>query len=203
MSQHARSTIAPVQRSTWARTGRVRDDAAPHEGERSARAHPAALQFVDDERHVVLRAQRSYASEPIEGRHHDTTLALCRFRDGQLRSEPTASEPPLRIITASQALREEKAVVLAAVRQNGYALRFCSIAALGHNVVLAAVGQKGNALAFAPEASRDDVAVVLAAVRQDGCSLRHASELLKKLPRRSRDRRPPEWRCDRLRGRGP
>ena len=69
---------------------------------------------------------------------------------------------------SSDPLRADKKVVLAAVRRNGYALQY----ALGglikdKEVVLAAVNQNCWALGFASEDLRADKEVVLEAVKQD------------------------------------
>ena len=71
--------------------------------------------------------------------------------------------------------------VLAAVRQNGYALEYASKdLRADKEVVLAAVKQKGWAIHCASEDLRKDKKVVLAAVRQKGCALKFSSEDLRK-----------------------
>jgi hypothetical protein len=68
----------------------------------------------------------------------------------------------------------DKEVVLAAVSQNGHALKHASEALRRDKEV---VEQDGRALEYASEALRGDKEVVLAAVKQDGLQLRHASAL--------------------------
>ena len=81
---------------------------------------------------------------------------------------------------ACDKLKNDRAVVLAAVKQKGWALRFA------HNklkndraVVLAAVKQNGEALQYASDALKNDRALVLAAVRQNGLALNLVHDSLK------------------------
>ena len=71
--------------------------------------------------------------------------------------------------------------MLAAVRQNGDAMRYTGSERLldDRDVVMAAVQQNGLALGWASERLRDDPAVVRAAVRQNGDAVRYASERLR------------------------
>ena len=70
---------------------------------------------------------------------------------------------------ASKALRADREVALAAVKQDGHALSFVSEALnADRGVVLAAVKQNGGALWYAPVALRAEREVVLAAVKQNG-----------------------------------
>ena len=69
---------------------------------------------------------------------------------------------------ADASLRSDKDVILAAVNQDGRALRFASEELQSdREVVLAAVNQHGYALKFASEEFRSDREVVLAAVNHD------------------------------------
>ena len=78
-----------------------------------------------------------------------------------------------------EALRADKAVVLAAVAQFGGALLYASAALQGdHDVVLAAVAQFGGALKYASAALQADHDVVLVAVAQSGEALQCASAAL-------------------------
>ena len=80
---------------------------------------------------------------------------------------------------ASLAMQNNQAVVLVAVRQNGWALRYASPAMQNNQaVVLAAVIQFGKALRFASSAMQNNEAVVLAAVRQNGRALLFASSAM-------------------------
>ena len=82
---------------------------------------------------------------------------------------------------ASERLRADREVVLAAVRQNGQALQHASEGLQKDRVlVLTAVQLYGMALQWAYEDLRDDKEVVLAAVSQDGRALRLASQDLYK-----------------------
>jgi hypothetical protein len=77
---------------------------------------------------------------------------------------------------ASARLKDDKEVVLVAVEQNGEALKFADEKLKSdREVVLTAVEQNGEALEFADEKLQDDEEVVLAAVHQDGFALIYAS----------------------------
>ena len=77
---------------------------------------------------------------------------------------------------ATDEQRADREVVLAAVAQNGYALRYASVELRAdREVVLAAVAQDGDALQFASVELRADREVVLAAVAQYGDALQFAS----------------------------
>ena len=81
---------------------------------------------------------------------------------------------------ASERLRDDKDVVMAAVQQNGMALYFASERLRDDkDVVMAAVHQIGTALYFASDELRNDKDVVLKAVQQNGMTLRYASERLR------------------------
>ena len=90
------------------------------------------------------------------------------------------------LLHASEALKNDKEFVLAAVQQSGRGLQLASEALKNDKeVVLAAVGQNGMSLQHAAAALKNDKEVVLAAVRQDGDSfdsLRFAGEALEDLP---------------------
>jgi hypothetical protein len=73
-------------------------------------------------------------------------------------------------------LQNEHKIVLAAVHQNGFALKDASSACQANpRVVLVAVRQSGRALRYASSDLRDNVKVVLEAVSQDGSALKFAS----------------------------
>ena len=81
---------------------------------------------------------------------------------------------------ASEELTGDRAMVMAAVIQNGYSLQFASEELKGDKaVVMAAVTQNGYSLQFASEELKGDKAVVMAAVMQNGSSLQLASEELR------------------------
>jgi len=80
-------------------------------------------------------------------------------------------------------LRADREIVLAAVRQNGYALTYATEALKGdREIVLTAVQKDGVALKYATEALKSDRDVVLTAVQQDGDALEHATEALRADP---------------------
>ena len=77
---------------------------------------------------------------------------------------------------ASEELQADREIVLAAVRQDGMALCFASEELQAdREIVLAAVQQDGRALCFASEELQADHEIVLAAVRQDGRAPDYAS----------------------------
>ena len=81
---------------------------------------------------------------------------------------------------ASAEVQADREVVLAAVRQSGWAFQFASAEPKAdREVVLAAVQQFGRSLGSASTELQADREVVLAAVRQDGRALGYASAELK------------------------
>ena len=81
---------------------------------------------------------------------------------------------------ASDALRNDKEVVLAAVKLDGRALKYASADLKNDkDVVLAAMKQNGWALCWAGDDLRNDKVIVLAAVKQHGIILFYASADLK------------------------
>ena len=86
-------------------------------------------------------------------------------------------------------LQNDEDVVLAAVGSEGHALGFASHEMQGHRaVVRRAVNQDGTSLEFAP-AFQQDRRIVLAAVTQNGKALRHAHKSLQEDPEVSWKRR--------------
>jgi len=76
--------------------------------------------------------------------------------------------------------RDDRRVVLEAVRQSGWALEFASEALRAdRDVVLEAVRATGLALQFASEELRGDRSVVVEAVRQSGWALQYVADNLK------------------------
>ena len=84
---------------------------------------------------------------------------------------------------ASESLKNNRAIVLAAVRQDGWALQHASESLKDdEEIVLAAVRQNGYVLQCASESLKDDGEIVLAAVRQNGYAFKYASKRLKNDP---------------------
>ena len=82
--------------------------------------------------------------------------------------------------SASDELKDDTDVVLAAVAQNGDALQHASDRLKDDkDLMLAVVALDGHALAYVPDRLKDDERVVLAAVVQNGNALRNASDRLK------------------------
>ena len=81
---------------------------------------------------------------------------------------------------ASNELRHNREIVLAAVTQNGYSLQYASNELQNdREIVLAAVTQDGYALHYASNELRNNREVVLAAVAQNGYALHYASNELR------------------------
>jgi hypothetical protein len=81
---------------------------------------------------------------------------------------------------ADESLRKDKEVVLKAVAQDGYALEYADESLRkDKEVVLKAVGKHGYVLMYADEILRKDKEVVLKAVAQEGMALEDADESLK------------------------
>jgi predicted methyltransferase len=81
---------------------------------------------------------------------------------------------------ASEELRNDKDIVLAAVKVEGFALQFASETLRNDkDVVLAAVKEHPDAFQFASETLRNNKGVVIAAVKQNGFVLQFASETLR------------------------
>ena len=91
-----------------------------------------------------------------------------------------------RLKYASEELRADKEVVLAAVKEYGDALEHAVPEVLDKEVVLTAVKEYGGALEHASLEMCADKEVVLAAVKQYGDALQYASEELKNDPFLSR-----------------
>mmetsp|Transcript_8074 Transcript_8074/g.18898 ORF Transcript_8074/g.18898 Transcript_8074/m.18898 type:complete len:229 (-) Transcript_8074:65-751(-) len=90
-------------------------------------------------------------------------------------------EANFALAEASEALKRDPEIVLAAVRQNGWALQFAAeCCRRDREIVLAAVSTDGRALQYASEECQRDGAIVLAAVTQDGLSLAFTSESWKR-----------------------
>jgi hypothetical protein len=82
---------------------------------------------------------------------------------------------------ASMELRNDKEIVLEVVKQNGYTLRYASEELRGDKeVILEAVKQNGNTLQFASEELRNDKEVVLEAIRENKYMIKYANDSLKK-----------------------
>jgi hypothetical protein len=89
-------------------------------------------------------------------------------------------EDPLFLHKLPEKYRKDPAIVLAAVKQSGYALQYASEELRGNEeILLAVVKQDGYALQYASEELRGNEEIVLAAVKQNGCALWYASEELR------------------------
>ena len=81
---------------------------------------------------------------------------------------------------ADKNLRDNKELILEAVRDNGFSLEYASDQLKNdREVVETAVKQNGDALKYASDQLKNDREVVETAVKQNGDALKYASELLK------------------------
>lgn len=112
-------------------------------------------------------------------------------KKAELRRQLTIKEDEERLQTHEWKVLEElktsvdsrgdREKILAAVKHNGWALRYASDEAIcaDPEIVLEAVKTAGDVLELASPTLRDDRAIVLAAVRQNGRALRWASDRLR------------------------
>ena len=92
-------------------------------------------------------------------------------------------EDPSVFEFCSKKMRADKEVVMTAVSNDGWALKYASDDfKADKEVVLAAVTQRGDALEHASDALKADKEVVIAAVSQKGYALKYASEKLQNDP---------------------
>lgn len=106
-------------------------------------------------------------------------LRCLRIPDEVVKMIHRVSKDGYALEEASEALKNTKEVVMAAVRQDGRALLFASEALKKtKEVVMAAVMDNGETLYYA-DSFKDDFDVVSAAVASNGLALQYASERLK------------------------
>ncbi len=87
----------------------------------------------------------------------------------------------LALKLVDETLKKDREIVLIAVQQNGWALQYADeTLKKDREIVLVAVQQNGWALKYADETLKKDREIVLAAVQQDGWALEYADESLKK-----------------------
>lgn len=148
----------------------------------------AAFPFKDDGEFMLAAVRKDdcsvlgFASERLRGdKSFMLAVVVGETESGVFHYgfEFLTLDNPLRF--ASDTLRHDKDVVLAAVKKNGFALEVAAEKLQAdRSVVLEAVRTHGLALQFASEGLRDDEAVVLAAVRKDGYALQFASQWLRR-----------------------
>jgi hypothetical protein len=139
-------------------------------------AAPGALNYASDamldDRDVVWAALQANGSKLLfagDLLQQDKVLVLATLSRNTLGADGDC------LRWASQGLRGDSEVVLAAVRVWGGALEHAEVPLRGDKaIVLAAVSQWGDALMWASVPLQRDRDVVLAAVTQDGYALEHA-----------------------------
>ena len=130
------------------------------------------FRHLQDRKHLVLAA--------VTGRHSVSVFGQLDEHHRRDRDVVLAAVSHHGINLHATNLQDDDEVVLAAVRNYGYALRYASGRLSDkREVVLAAVAQSGPALQFASGRLRDEREVVLAAVAQDGTALEFASGRLR------------------------
>eukprot|EP01051_Picozoa_sp_SAG22_P012986 SAG22_NODE_1405_length_4491_cov_3.141849_1_plen_1328_part_10 len=157
--------------------------APPAEDEAPAAAEEAAapareLMSVEQKKELAAsnRPVPFWDGERFWGR----PIGLSSTREQVLARVGEGWREALELANASNALRGDKEVVLAAVAKHGPALRHAAAGLKGdRNVVLAAVAQNGRALEYVAEELKGDREVVLAAVAQHTLALEHAAAELK------------------------
>jgi hypothetical protein len=106
-------------------------------------------------------------------------LRCLRLPDDVVKMIHRVSKDGYALEDASEALKNTKEVVMAAVRKDGRSLLFASEELKKtKEVVMAAVKQDGEALYYT-DSFKDDFGIVSAAVASNGCALEYASERLK------------------------
>ena len=111
-----------------------------------------------------------------------TSLRPVRCREDRSTVLKTVEHSGHRALAhADPALKKDRELVLAAVKQDGYALGFADDTLRGtREIVMAAVKKDGPALKFADPELQNDRELVLTAIDQDGRALQHADPRLKK-----------------------
>ena len=141
------------------------------------------IKLLSDER-TVRRSDDKVVllAEVQDGLAYDLALQCA---SNELRSDreivlAAVRQSGLVLYYAANELRSDREIVLAAVRQNGLALEHASDKLRSdREIVLAAVRQNGLALQHVSSELRSDREIVLAAVRQDGLALRYVSSELR------------------------
>lgn len=102
------------------------------------------------------------------------------FRDNRAIVLAAVRQNAWALQFASDNMKNDWTIVNAAIRQNAWALKFASNRIKNdRSTVLTAVGKDGWVLKFAAPALTEDPIIVLAAVRQNGRALQFASDILK------------------------
>lgn len=108
-------------------------------------------------------------------------LTMIRYDPDLVAARQAVRSGELALDDVPAHFRNDRQIVLEAVRNNGFAYR-CASDSLkeDHTVAMAAVRKNGSVLKLMSSALKDDFDVVLAAVSNDGLALRHASERMRR-----------------------
>lgn len=142
----------------------------------------AALELRADLEIVMSAVQENgwavhFAAKGLQTHPEVQLVAHRKMRETVARWVDTLDDDGLRLQEAPAYLRAEREVVLAAVIQNGRALRFASSELQGdRDVVQASVQEHGRALRYAPAPLQADSDLVTSAVKTNGFALEFASD---------------------------
>ena len=149
---------------------------------------------------MVLHKSDAYTLRRITGKDRNLNIespqiksiydiSLAPFRKNlKLKWKRTSNEHSFRglpkLKNLDKSLKKDKEIVLSAVQQNGYSLKYADESLKkDKEIVLSAVQQNGYSLKYADESLKKDKEIVLSAVQQNGYSLKYADESLEKIKR--------------------
>ena len=136
-------------------------------------------------KYIDLKDQISKLSKYELIVHLRTNGLLLEFASDSLKADEDVviaaiKENPRALLFISFKLHDNIKVFIAAVTQNGYLLEWAPDTLKDNeDVVLEAVNNKGSSLRFASERLKDNEQVVLTAVKQDGSAIDYTSDKLK------------------------
>ena len=137
-----------------------------------------------------VRARKPWVSEQVALIVNEVvTVAAKKVEPALAAAAPAADEKATLLAEvkqngfaleyASQALKNDPQIVAEAVKQTGTALRYASVALQNDpQIVVEAVKQNWRALEYASPALKNDPRIVVEAVKQTGTALHYASEAL-------------------------
>ena len=136
-------------------------------------------------KYIDLKDQISKLSKYELIVHLRTNGLLLEFASDSLKADEDVviaaiKENPRALLFISFKLHDNIKVFIAAVTQNGYLLEWAPDTLKDNeDVVLEAVNNKGSSLRFASDRLKDNEQVVLTAVKQDGLAIDYTSDKLK------------------------
>ena len=135
----------------------------------------------DEASTVAGEAQTALVHKTIQG----LSPVVRQYVDGLL---PKINQPKPTVVNQNnppeyigESLRKDPQIIMAAVKQNGWALAYAEgDLSKDPQIAMAAVKQNGLALTYADASLRKDTQIVMAAVEQNGFALNYAHEILRK-----------------------